>query len=674
MIEYNKGIFGINLLARVHGSAVYRGMIPGLLSVCFYCAIAFWWRENRGQDEVGEEPDIGHPYAVGVLVGSVSFLIVFRANFGYQRYHEACGAVFHCMSKWLDATTHTASYHMQQKHYKHMRPPSYFDYPEMDEFFLTRDRERGTFASAASTAFPDLVDTNAPPMFNNGQSPGRSRAHKSINYIPDSEVRRSMFHSTGMSDKWEESADEYHEPMPLRGPPRMDGNWSQRFETSSSKVPKRRSGRGGKNNNGPTATFFAMQNNRASRVQASALDEVTRPGSDGSEHKPIIEGFASTAGGRTPPLFLQELAHLSSLLMAVALSTLRNDVEGAESPLEVYIPDSPFPQVDPDKIPKVTASTGSSTDSDTNSSIREEIATEKRLRMSTGYLFRALTGFDPTPKDRTNYNASRPMPVIGGVSDAEIRFLQMAKGPSAKTQLCWQWLSEFIIREHLAGSTGAVGPPIISRIIQFLGDGMIYYNHARKIMFIPFPFPHAQISVFFIFAVIPSVPFLMDQFVGEKWLGALLSFLTVTCLSGLHEVARELENPFRNVPNEIPLVTLQAMFNEGLITMYAGFHPDHYWDPAKYRKQNNWTPPSKDEDGKGGAPKEEDTGRRCGGELDELKQLLREQSKEIARLRTLVEGAPVSPTPASTEAATSVDDHNKELTMNGISKTKVHFA
>jgi hypothetical protein len=53
-------------------------------------------------------------------------------------------------------------------------------------------------------------------------------------------------------------------------------------------------------------------------------------------------------GGHTPPLFLQELAHLASLLMAVALSTLRNDIEGAESPLSVHVPGKPWPEVDPD--------------------------------------------------------------------------------------------------------------------------------------------------------------------------------------------------------------------------------------------------------------------------------------------------------------------------------------
>merc|ERR1712238_293858 len=56
-----------------------------------------------------------------------------------------------------------------------------------------------------------------------------------------------------------------------------------------------------------------------------------------------------------------------------------------------------------------------------------------------------------------------------------------------------------------------------------------------------------------------------------------------TCLAGLHETSRELENPFRNIPNEIPLTTLQAMFNESLLTVYSGYHPDHYWNGDEYR-------------------------------------------------------------------------------------------
>jgi len=104
-------------------------------------------------------------------------------------------------------------------------------------------------------------------------------------------------------------------------------------------------------------------------------------------------------------------------------------------------------------------------------------------------------------------------------------------------------------------------------------------------MFTPFPFPHAQLSAFFVLMMMLAIPLLMVQYANEHWLGALLTFLTVTCLSGLHEVARELENPFRNAPNDVPLCTLLASYNEALITMFSGHHPDAYWDESEIVKK-----------------------------------------------------------------------------------------
>ena len=74
----------------------------------------------------------------------------------------------------------------------------------------------------------------------------------------------------------------------------------------------------------------------------------------------------------------------------------------------------------------------------------------------------------------------------------------------------------------------------------------------------------------------------MDQYVKIRPIGYILTFCSVMCLTSIDEVAKELENPFRNIPNELPVVTYQAEYNEALITMYSGFHPDAYWDhPCK---------------------------------------------------------------------------------------------
>lgn len=262
------------------------------------------------------------------------------------------------------------------------------------------------------------------------------------------------------------------------------------------------------------------------------------------------------------PLFLQEGAHLLSLLSAVAMSTLRNDIEAAESPLATFQPAAPWPHVDPDAY---------------SADVRKDWA---RSTHRSWTVIRYLLGISRSEKDRTLYNAARPFRVIGGVSDAEVEMLRAARGPLAKVALCSMWLQEYISREHLAGSTGGVGDPIISRLFQFTSDGMVGYNQARKVAYIPFPFPHSQIVSLFVLVTVIYIPVLMLTYVTDIYFGAALNLLTVMCFSGLHEVARELENPFQNVPNDIPANNFQAQFNEALLTMYMGYHPDAFWDVA----------------------------------------------------------------------------------------------
>jgi len=617
MITYDRSAFGLGLIFRAHGSAVYRSVFPSLFAVFFLFFLEFLEigkDDQTGQKFSQEDKIVNHPYAVGVLVTTSTFLIVFKLNQSYNRYWEACGNTFQFMSKWMDAATHTSIYHMQCEHYAGIRPPSFFDHPELNYLNMTRDRERmnpqsnhqpensngddendghdneagtglrnrkQTQQTTSQSQVPNVAQSQKISS-RNSESPGENdifsgddrvttssstmseEAVKKINIkeMKAENRRRSVFKSINNTDnsRYDERAmwramprrsvsslysvisknindinmidlesDHLYEdsvfdsfgsgPIPLVGKPRLDGNWGNYYTV---------------NPEDPLCTFY----------DPNCPNEIDS------------KGFASIQGHRTPPLFLQELAHLSSLLCAVALSTLRNDIEGCESPLAIYEPGQPWPEVD---------------------SSKEELFQNKGFKAIVAVVKNFL-GFALTAEQRSEHNAAQPLPVIGGVSDAEIRFLQLARGPYAKTQLCFNWLSEFIIREHLAGSLGEVASPIVSRIFQFLGDGMIHYNHSRKIMFIPFPFGHAQLSVLFVLSMMLAIPFLMNQYTSEPITGGLLTFFTVLCLFGINEVARDLENPYRNFPNELPLVNFQAQFNEGLITMYAGYHPDFFWD------------------------------------------------------------------------------------------------
>jgi predicted membrane chloride channel (bestrophin family) len=140
------------------------------------------------------------------------------------------------------------------------------------------------------------------------------------------------------------------------------------------------------------------------------------------------------------------------------------------------------------------------------------------------------------------------------------------------------WFQEFLTRESLSGSTGAIPGAILSRLYQFTSDGVAGYNHARKVAYVPFPFPHAQITAVFSVAIMFIFPLLYFEYINSLVFSCVLNFATVLCFLGVHEVARELENPFVNVPNDIPLTTFQAQFNEALVTFYAGYHPDAWWE------------------------------------------------------------------------------------------------
>jgi hypothetical protein len=257
-----------------------------------------------------------------------------------------------------------------------------------------------------------------------------------------------------------------------------------------------------------------------------------------------------------PSPFLQEASHLLSLLSAVAFTTLRNDLQRAPAPLCEYEVGSPWPPVDPDL--------------DKSNNYYEM----NSFLVAMNYLL----GNVRTDAQRTVYNSCRPLKVLGGVSDAEIEMLQRARGPVAKTSLCILWMQEFISREFESGALGKTAPPIVSRVYQVLSDGTLGYNQARKVAYVPFPFPHTQLTTFYIVVITLFMPVLMLTFVSNTIAAAVTNFFTVGVFLGLWHVSTELEDPFRNVPNDLPLNNFQAQFNEALVVMFAGFHPEAWWD------------------------------------------------------------------------------------------------
>lgn len=127
MISYTSGLFGFSILLRIHGmntylgltfsfffwilivflvagSALYKALLPALISSAIYILLSYSVDINNS----GEKNLLLHPYPIGALISALTFLLAFRANFSYNRYWEAVSAVHQMHSKWVGKILHPA--------------------------------------------------------------------------------------------------------------------------------------------------------------------------------------------------------------------------------------------------------------------------------------------------------------------------------------------------------------------------------------------------------------------------------------------------------------------------------------------------------------------------------------------------------------------------------------
>ncbi len=537
MITYHQGQFVFfRSLFRVHGSALHRAMIPSLFSSGVLLILEY--TAYHPSLEAGDRWFKG----LGFLLGAFTFLLTFKCSFSYNRYWEACTAIHQMQSKWLDVGMEIAAFHLQSERFSQIRPPAFGKHPHIDHVVRKRERLRPMTPMKLQEILreeedDDYDDINLDESMGSFVSPKKKRGFKSFlrkrrskgrnNVSSKNTAKSRSFFISNQNEDYSITDD-----RPLRS---INNTNSQYDETQSL-----------------AAGVFKNSSSSSNKFGGGGGEESKRGRRPGllSKIKSVPDltgGMSKTKAG--PSLFLQEASHLLSLLSAVAFATLRNDVESAESPLSNYMPGSPWPPVDPDAE---------------NAFIPYNFYKTSRLSV----MFRYLCGTFRSPAQRTVYNACRPFCVLGGVSDAEVDVLQRARGPLAKTALCTMWLQEFISREFLNGAMGNVSPPIISRLFQYTSDGMIGYNQARKVRdeglqnahcysyvidhislvasfvikqvaYIPFPFPHSQLTTFFLASITVFMPVLMLSYIPEIIVAVVMNTLTVWVFFGKYNTVQK---------------------------------------------------------------------------------------------------------------------------------------
>jgi hypothetical protein len=385
-------------------------------------------------------------------------LLAFRLNYSYQRYWEACTQIYAMQSQWVDSAVCLASFHYQCDHYTEQRPLTFGNHPALRNETRERERQREQTMSGVEE-WIDQNETNKAQELQQQQQQQQNELEQKEQQIQIQKQRRrggGFFRwfvkkppKASTTSKRPTLLAPTNDTIPK--PPVAKAFKPNRNERSSSiKKPSSNDRTNSNSNKKPSSkawrTSFAHHGGGNITTDDDTMEEDT----------PTKRNLLQLTGleSPTPSLFLQEAAHLYSLLSAVAMSSLRVDIEGAQSPLTEHVPGLPIPPVNPDQLSQEIKFT----------------YYESPHKVWTFVSF--CLGLSRSPGHRTMYNAARPFRVIGGVSDYECDFLLQAKGPYAQMALCNMWLKEFITREYLNGSTGPVAPPIVGRVYQFISGGV----------------------------------------------------------------------------------------------------------------------------------------------------------------------------------------------------------
>jgi len=137
-------------------------------------------------------------------------------------------------------------------------------------------------------------------------------------------------------------------------------------------------------------------------------------------------------------------------------------------------------------------------------------------------------------------------------------------------------LQEWILEDmNNLQSVISMPPPIMSRAYAELSQGMLAFSQAVKMADFPFPFPFAQLLEWLLVAYTIVIPLFAVVFTGSVVVGPFLSFLATLTYWTLTSISRELENPFADGPNQVPVIDMHERFVDMLRQVYHARRPDN---------------------------------------------------------------------------------------------------
>jgi len=152
---------------------------------------------------------------------------------------------------------------------------------------------------------------------------------------------------------------------------------------------------------------------------------------------------------------------------------------------------------------------------------------------------------------------------LSGLDMCQLEVLDEPENSDVKIELIVHWIQRIVVDNMSAGVVTAPAP-ITSRVFNELSNGVVRAQAARKIKNIQFPFHYAQMLSTMLVVYSCGVPVMCAYIMSTYWGAAGSTFINVFVLWCVNYLAVEIEQPFGERPNDLPVAAEMKAMNDAL--------------------------------------------------------------------------------------------------------------
>jgi len=146
---------------------------------------------------------------------------------------------------------------------------------------------------------------------------------------------------------------------------------------------------------------------------------------------------------------------------------------------------------------------------------------------------------------------------MAGLDESSLFFLVESE---ERCDVILQWIRRLIVLNMSSGVI-PVPPPILTRVFQELSRGLVAAKDVQKIAEFPFPFPYTQLLLAMLVAETVLTPVMAANTIEHPAWAGVVSFCAVLALWSINYIAGELEQPFGDGVNDLPITDMMRDMN-----------------------------------------------------------------------------------------------------------------